>query len=184
MKKLLHSIAAIALMLNFAHAEDVDLSFAQEGNASRRGHLSGLQGTENPPVLQLANWENSSELNLEDLKGKIVILDFWATWCGVCIRQITVNNRIHEKYPDDVVIIGLCHPGGSEKMLKVMEEKGIKYPIAIDTGSKTIKSYNVDGYPDYYFIDRDGTLVLADCKTEEVEAVLEKLLKQQQDGDN
>ncbi len=175
MKKLLYSIAVIALTINFAQA--ADLSFAMEGNATRRGHLSGLQGRENPPALKLADWENSSELNLEDLKGKIVILDFWATWCGVCIRQIPVHNRIHEKYPDDVVIIGLCHPGGSDKMLKVMKEKGIKYPIAIDHGSKTIKSYNVDGYPDYYFIDRDGKLVLADCKTEDVEKVLEILLK-------
>jgi thiol-disulfide isomerase/thioredoxin len=177
MKKRLYSIAALALTINFTQAEDLDLSFAMEGNGSRRESLSELQGSKTPPVLQLVDWENSPELNLEDLKGKIVILDFWATWCGVCIRQIPINNKIHEKYPDDVVIIGLCHPGGSEKMLNMMKEKGIKYPIAIDTDSKTIKSYKVDGYPDYYFIDRDGTLVLADCKTEEVEKVLEKMLK-------
>ncbi len=180
MKKLLTIIVALSLTAQFALAEDLqteDLSFAFEGHAKMRERFQSIQGSKDLPPLQLADWENSEPLNLEDLKGKIVILDFWATWCGVCIRQIPINNKIHEMYPDDVVIIGLCHPGGSEKMLKYMEEKDIKYPIAIDHGSKTIDSYKVNGYPDYYFIDRDGTLVVADCKTEEIENVLAKLLE-------
>ena len=107
----------------------------------------------------------------------IVIVDFWATWCGPCIRSIPKTNKMMEKYGDKVVIIGICHPRGSDKMAAVAKKHGIKFPIAIDPGEKTDVSYKVNGYPDYFIIDQTGKLVVADCANDEVEAVVDKLLK-------
>ena len=119
----------------------------------------------------------SEALTLEKLKGKIVILDFWATWCGPCIRSIPKNNKLVEKYGDKVVMIGICHPRGSEKMAAVVKKHGIKYPVAMDPDEGTDKAYVVNGYPDYYVIDQNGKLVVADCANDQVEAVIEKLLE-------
>lgn len=167
--------ALAGLMFQSAHAED--LSFAYEGNEVKRKRLEKLQDSEKPPALQLSEWINSEKLSLEGLKGKIVVLDFWATWCGPCIKSIPHNNQIHEKYKDQVVIIGVCHPRGSEKMAETVKQKGIKYPVAIDTAGKTIADYKVNGYPDYYVIDQEGKLVVADCANGKLDEVLEKLLK-------
>lgn len=154
----------------------LDLSYAFESNDQVRQRLDGIQGKP-APELVLANWQNSDSLTLSDLKGKIVVLDFWATWCGPCIRSIPKNNLMAEKYKDDVVFIGVCHPRGGEKMQAVMAKHGIKFPIALDRDKRTIDAYRVNGYPDYYIIDTDGRVALADCSNSLVEKVLVDLLR-------
>lgn len=154
-----------------------DFSDAFEGKAGDRARLEKLQGSVQPPALVLKDWQNSSVLTLAELKGKIVVLDFWATWCGPCIKSIPHTNELAAKYKDSVVFIGICHPKGADKMKGVVETHGIKYPVAIDPAGATIAAYAVNSYPDYYIIDQTGTLVVADCANGEVEAVIEKLLK-------
>lgn len=156
-----------------------DLSFALEDDESQRSRLKDLQGSKSPPALSLSGWQNSQELTLEKLKGKIVILDFWATWCGPCIASIPHNNEIFERYKKDVVLIGICHPEGSDRMNDVVKSRSIKYPVAIDTNGSTIGSYKVNGYPDYYVLDKSGTLVAADCANTKVVDVIDALLKHQ-----
>lgn len=153
-----------------------DLSFAFEGNEKQRERLEALQGSTDLPKLKLSDWENSQPYSLEDLKGKIVVLDFWATWCGPCIASIPKNNAIAEKYKDDVVIIGICAKKGSEKMQAVVSDKGIQYPVAIDVDDQTNDAYDANGYPDYYIINKSGKLVVADCKNSKVEDVIKRLL--------
>ncbi|MFT4901223.1 MAG: cytochrome c biogenesis protein CcmG/thiol:disulfide interchange protein DsbE [Lentimonas sp.] len=155
-----------------------DLSFAYEGNPALRKRLEQLQGSTDLPKLKLKNWENSRPYSLADLKGKIVVLDFWATWCGPCIGSIPKNNQIAEKYKDDVIIIGICAEKGSGKMQAVVAGKGIQYPVAIDVEDQTNAAYQANGYPDYYVIDQSGRLVVADCNNSDVEAVIKRLLAQ------
>ncbi|MFM1559392.1 MAG: TlpA family protein disulfide reductase [Roseibacillus sp.] len=154
-----------------------ELSFAFEGEGEKRARLSKLQDSETPPKLDLSEWLNSGDLTLDELKGKIVVLDFWATWCGPCIASIPKNNAIHEKFGKDVVFIGVCNKRGGEKMAQMVKDKGIKYPVALDKDGKTVAAYAVNGYPDYYIFDRAGKLVVADCANSKVKAVLEMLLK-------
>ena len=153
-----------------------DLTGFAEGNASKRERLKGLESGE-APALDVSNWINSPVTTLGALKGKIVVLDFWATWCGPCIAGIPHTNELAEKFKDKVVIVGVCHPQGGENMEKMVKDKGIKYPVCLDTNGKTAKSYGVDGFPDYYIIDAAGKLVLADCANGSVEQAIEALLK-------
>ena len=110
-------------------------------------------------------------------EGKIVVLNFWATWCGPCIGAIPHNNELAEKFKDKVVIIGVCHPRNGETMAKVVEQKGIKYPVCLDTNGRTSEAYQVDGFPDYYVFDATGKLVIADCANSELEKALEALTR-------
>ena len=131
-----------------------------------------------PPAMQVERWINSESLKLADLKGKVVVIDFWATWCGPCIRSIPHNNEMAKKYADKgLVFIGVCHARGAEKMQKVVDDHGIAYPVVADIGGKTTKAWGVNGYPDYYIIGRDGKVAIADCRNAMVEKAIEALLE-------
>jgi thiol-disulfide isomerase/thioredoxin len=147
-----------------------------EGTAAQRGHLAGLEGKA-APDLMVKDWTNGKEMKVADLKGKVVLLDFWATWCGPCIAAIPHTNELHAKYKDKgLVIIGVCHSRGAETMAQMAKDKSIAYPVAADIEGKTVAAYKVNSFPDYYFIDKSGVLRVADCRNDKVEEVIEALL--------
>lgn len=149
-----------------------------EGTAeSRAKRFESLRVGEAPPALAVSEWKNSAPLELANLKGKVVMLDFWATWCGPCIASIGHNNDLLERYQrEGLVLIGVCHTKGAETMGETAKKEGIKYPIAADSGGKTVEAYAVDSFPDYYFIDRAGKLRILDCKNANVEEAIKLLL--------
>ncbi len=148
----------------------------REGSGDRRTQLDAMEGND-APALEVSGWVNGETVTLADLKGKVVLVDFWATWCGPCIASIPKNNALAEKYKDQgLVVIGVCHQRGGEKMQAVVQDKGIKYATAVDTEGKTVATYKVDSFPDYYLIDRQGKLRIADCKNGNVEEAVKLLL--------
>jgi thiol-disulfide isomerase/thioredoxin len=147
-----------------------------EGEPEQRKELDPMQGKA-PPALQTTTWVNGEPVTLHELKGKVVMLDFWATWCGPCLAAIPHTNELAAKYKDKgLVVIGVCHPQGVDKMEQVAKERGIKYAITADKEGATNKAFKVNSYPDYYFIDRAGNLRIADCKNDEIEKAIEALL--------
>ncbi|AGA28819.1 TlpA family protein disulfide reductase [Singulisphaera acidiphila] len=149
-----------------------------EGTRSSRAmRFAELKVGENPPALKVGEWKNADTLDLADLKGKVVLLDFWATWCGPCLVSIPHTNDLYERYKGDgLVIIGVCHSRGADLMGKTAEDKGIKYPVAADVDGATVAAFAVDSFPDYYFIDRAGKLRILDCKNNNVEDAIKLLL--------
>lgn len=177
------SLLSLAACVSFALAASPlnadELTAAGEGKPDRRAKLAALEGKP-APDLQVSGWVNGKPLKLSDLKGKVVVLDFWATWCGPCIASIPHNNEMAEKYRDEgLLLIGVCHQRGVEKMADTVKDKGMKYASAQDLEGGTVKTYQVDSFPDYYVIDRKGILRVADCQNAKVEEVVQKLLKEE-----
>ncbi|HMG36255.1 MAG TPA: TlpA disulfide reductase family protein [Blastocatellia bacterium] len=133
--------------------------------------LSGCveEGNRNIPVngtpLVTANVKDS----LEAYKGKIVILDFWATWCGPCRMEIPGFVTLQEKYRSrGLEIVGVSvdplmphgNPGGAPAVAPFMKENGINYTIWMVNNAEALRGYDVSrGIPKTYILDRKGNVV-------------------------
>ena len=107
---------------------------------------------------------NGDEVNLVDLKGKVILLNFWATWCGPCKVEIPWFVEFQEKHRDDgLVVLGLSVDDTPEQIKPFMAEYNVNYPMLVGLGREDFQeAYGpVWGLPVTFFIDRDGTL----CRT-------------------
>ena len=109
-------------------------------------------------------WDKAPELVVEkwlseqpETKGKYVLIEFWATWCGPCRRSIPVLNEFHRKFKDELVVIGISDE--SEVDVRKLEDPLIEYYSAIDTQARTKKGLGVFGIPHVVLLEPDGYVV-------------------------
>jgi len=130
-----------------------------------------------PPAIDAARWLNSGELPWDKLRGKVVLLDFWGTWCGPCVKKLPDVQRLADKFRDrGLVVIGIHSAEGSDTCQEFVEKNKISYPIAIDSG-KTEEAYAIAAWPTVFVIDKTGKIVsgyTSDLPTDEtIDALLE-----------
>lgn len=89
-----------------------------------------------------------------ETKGKFVLIDFWATWCGPCRKAIPKLNTYHEEFKSDLVVIGISDE--TKAVVKKMKLPKIKYYSAIDTKERLERAYEVKGIPHCVLIDPSG----------------------------
>ncbi len=101
-----------------------------------------------------------TEMSLEDFRGKGVVLNFWATWCGPCREEMPLFEETWRKYKDkDVVFLGIDVMDDKDNATKFLEAIGITYPNLYDPSGKVSGKYNVIALPATFFIDKEGKVV-------------------------
>ena len=149
---ILFFIAAIVAAMLFA---GIRIARNNRANGSAKGQLIGNVAPNF--VLQTLDGKN---LKLSDLRGKAVLLNFWATYCGPCKIEMPWFVELQKEYgPQGFQIVGVANDDASaEDIAKFAKEMGINYPILIGKDSVSDR-YNVSVLPTTFFLDRDGKLI-------------------------
>lgn len=126
------------------------------------------------------------EHRLSDYKGKVVLLNFWATWCKYCVQEMPDLQKLHEKYSaqedPQLVLLAVAAPGqggeqDAEGIKAYLETNGYTYPTLMDTDGSVFKTYGASALPTTFVIGRDGSVIgyVPGAMTEEM---LEKVVAQ------
>lgn len=98
-------------------------------------------------------------ISLSDYKGKVVFIDFWATWCPPCRLSIPYVEKLYEQYKDneDFVVLGINLEESKEDITKFMKKQKMNYPILL-SDKKVISNYKITSIPRFFLIDRNGEI--------------------------
>jgi len=167
------------LFLGFAlttYAGEFPDNWTWDDDAGVRTQHASLEGKP-MPALSVSDWANG-KVAPADFKGKVVIVDFYATWCGPCMAAIPHNNELLKKYKGEgLVIVGVCtSKQGQDQMEQTVKARGIQYPTARDPGLKSQTAWKVHYYPTYAIVDRKGIVRVIGLQPDHVEEVVKKLL--------
>ncbi len=112
-----------------------------------------------PPDFSLVDLDGNP-IRLADLRGRPVIVNFWASWCVACVEEFPLLREAAERHADDgLVIVGIVYRDRSEAAREFMERNGATWPAAMDPDGRVAEAYAVVGPPETFFIGRDGTVV-------------------------
>ncbi|MEE9224572.1 MAG: redoxin domain-containing protein [Bacteroidota bacterium] len=156
-----------ALARKEGSAEGFDLllhAAEKRAMAKAKEELRGKRFTKAAPDFEAENL-SGEVIQLAKLKGKVVVLDFWATWCGPCRAAFPFVQKVYEKYREnsDVMILAVNtweRVKGAERVDVVenfMEKNNYTFPVVYDE-SKVVDKYEVEGIPTQFYIDREGTI--------------------------
>lgn len=119
--------------------------------------------TTGPSVGQLApNFRlqelEGNEVELADMRGHLVVLNFWATWCIFCVSEMPALQRLSERYGSEIMIVGInVGQSGSAASMFATNER-ITYPLVLDSKGDVTEAYRVYAMPSTFVLDRDGVI--------------------------
>jgi peroxiredoxin len=96
-------------------------------------------------------------LRLQELRGQVVLVNFWATWCGPCREEMPQLNRLYEKYRGSgFTLLGVSVDDDANNAVAVARRLGVSFPVLLDTDKTVSKLYDLATMPSTVLIDRDG----------------------------
>jgi len=146
---------SLASLVRYEHMQ------AQSDNPQFSEALSKLEAAD--AVRQQADFTLSdlqgNPWHLRDLRGKVVLVNFWATWCPPCRKEMPDLQALYEKYKDQGFVVVSISDEQAAKVQPFITERKITYPVLLDPGRKVNDLFQVEGIPKSFVYDREGKLV-------------------------
>jgi peroxiredoxin len=103
--------------------------------------------------------QNGSPARLADLRGRVVVLNFWATWCPPCVAEVASLNRLHQQIaPQGGMVLGISVDEDASAYEKFLQAQQVRFPTYRDPSKKISSRYGTFMYPETYIIGRDGRI--------------------------
>jgi cytochrome c biogenesis protein CcmG, thiol:disulfide interchange protein DsbE len=131
-------------------------------NEERSDVPGALERGETPtaPEFTLPRLDRDGELALSSLRGKAVVVNFWASWCRPCEDEAPLLEQAWRRFRSrGLVVVGIDAQDFKGDARKFARDNGMSYPIVHDGPGETLADYGVTGFPETFFVNRDGQLV-------------------------
>jgi thiol-disulfide isomerase/thioredoxin len=176
------SVSVIALSLTGAASPGVSGEIARDQSAPFT--VAAVQNAA-PNFAGISKWFNSAPLNIADLRGKVVLVDFWTYGCVNCINTLPHVTELYGKYRDrGLVVVGVHTPEfpferSASNVQTALKRHGITYPVAQDNDSQTWDAYHNEYWPAQYIVDQSGKIVYqheGEGQYEQIDRTIARLL--------
>lgn len=137
-------------------ASEADQASGQSGKEDVISYLPLEEGDTAPDFTAVLT--DGTEFTLSDQQGKVVLLNFWATWCGPCVREMPAFEKLHAEYGEDVSILAVDCMESADIVQDFQEENGYTFPIACDEEGEVVMKYPSQGIPYTLVIDGEGVI--------------------------
>lgn len=161
-------------------------AFADSPNQAARDYVAArhrFHDLRKQPIAMAFTAVDGREVDLAKLRGKVVLIDFWATWCGPCMEEIPNVVANYKKYHDkgfEIVSISLDKAADRQKLIDYTKEHDMPWPQHFDGKfwkNKYAVEYSITGVPAMFLLDQNGMLVSTDARGPKLEAEIKRLLK-------
>lgn len=182
---LLCALALALLLAGCAEQQEMPGSVPEEPEGAAAGPvLSGPVETGEQYRDFTAALVDGSSFTLSEQKGKVVLLNFWATWCGPCVGELPAFPRLIEDYGDQLSLIAVNCREDADTVRAFLDKNGYTFPVALDEDGTVSALYPTDGIPYTVVIGPDGTIAAiqlgadsADKMYEHYRALIDSLLE-------
>ena len=111
------------------------------------------------PAVTLPELQSGQPFELAALRGRVVLLDFWASWCGPCRESLPLYQKLRDEFPRaDFEVVAVNVDEDKQDALAFLERIPLQFMLLYDDGGKVAASYALKGMPSSYLIDRDGNV--------------------------
>jgi len=125
---------------------------------------------------------DGQQIKLSDLRGKVVVVNFWASWCGPCRYEAPALQAVWNRYKDaGVVVLGVAYTDTETNAKNYLQEFGVTYPNGLDLGTRISDRYHITGVPETFIVDREGNIaqvVIVQLTEERLSALVKTTLQQ------
>jgi cytochrome c biogenesis protein CcmG/thiol:disulfide interchange protein DsbE len=157
----------------------ITLNRSQQGTAQPGDRLNDFTMTMYPGY----EFNNQAQVSLSSLNGKVVMINFWASWCKPCEQEAADLRASWQYYKDDgrVAFIGMDYVDTEPEARAYLKKFGIIYPNGPDLGTKVSQLFRIKGVPETYFIDQKGVLQYAQVgpftSLDQIKSIIDPMLK-------
>lgn len=111
------------------------------------------------PAFTVADLRGPGTVSLAQFRGRPVVLNFWASWCAPCLREMPAFEAVHQRVKDRIAFVGINHSDARQRAVELLAETEIRYPSGFDPTGAVAASYRLFGMPTTVFISPTGRIL-------------------------